>query len=380
MHRFFGGGAAFAALFTWAFTASADYADPGPVAFKTSALGAVGGATGGFLVVPTTAGPHPLIIASHGWSASSDNQLGWAEHFASYGFVVVVPDLPSPFNPDPTTQKNVIVSLAKSFADPGFSSGAKGKVDGARIGLEGHSAGGLATSVASAELRPRATVLFDPVDKANAGKTAMPKICTPILSLFAAPGGCNNQGGWAAYKAQSTGPSIVFDVVGASHCDGENASRGAACGVFCGGSANATRQDVHARYATAFFLANLKDDTTAAALLTAGALGADAELSGVSVTAGAPCTGAPPDAGASPAADAGAPEPGTPSPSGSSSSGNDAGAKGSPGTTPDTNSPVTPSSDGGCAVASPSGSPARGAFALGLALALLGLFGRRTKR
>ena len=143
-----------------------------------------GGASGGKLVVPTGAGPYPLLVTSHGFSAAADNQVGWAEHFASYGFVVVVPTFPNTLSPDANVDADAIRALVAIYSNPASLSPAKGKVDGARIGLEGHSAGGLATTIAATKLAPGATVLFDPVDDSAAhGKAALPSMCTPLLGL-----------------------------------------------------------------------------------------------------------------------------------------------------------------------------------------------------
>src|SRR5205085_5331287 len=64
-------------------SATADYAAKGSVATTTTNLPmSFAGANGGKLVVPNAAGTYPLIVASHGFSANADNQVGWAEHWA----------------------------------------------------------------------------------------------------------------------------------------------------------------------------------------------------------------------------------------------------------------------------------------------------------
>src|SRR5437763_1273009 len=51
--------------------AATDYAQPGPHTFKTTDLVTFdAGAIGGKLVVPDDAGPFPILVTSHGWSAS----------------------------------------------------------------------------------------------------------------------------------------------------------------------------------------------------------------------------------------------------------------------------------------------------------------------
>jgi MYXO-CTERM domain-containing protein len=324
---------------------AADYGVKGPEATSTTDLPrGSGGADGGKVVVPTGAGPYPLVVASHGFSASAANQVGWAEHFASYGFVVVAPTFPNAFAPDTAKNAAVIEGLI------GYARSALPKADVTRVGLEGHSAGGLATTVAAAKLKPQAVVLFDPVDKDNAGKAAYATLCSPTLSLFAGAGGCNNQAAWKPFASTSPGPVVFADVVGATHCDGENGPR-VACGPFCGGAAVPARQAVHARYATAFLLAHLKGDSAAAATLTDVALTADTALASPRVKAGIACPPGPtagdagvdgggpstPDAAspggepdaAAPGATPGAPsDPGAAGPSGGSSEASGCGAAG----------------------------------------------------
>jgi len=285
------GGGMFTALFAMSSLAHADYADDGPETTTTTDLppSTDGGATGGSVVVPNGTGPYPLLVTTHGFSGASANQLGWATHFASYGFVVVVPSLPNTFSPNEDVDAAIIEDLAAAYSDPPSSSPAFGKVDGTRIGLEGHSAGGLATTMASSVINPAATVLFDPVDNGGVGVGDVPKLCSPLLEIFADPSSCNNSEGWDAAKARSKGDQIQFHVVGATHCDGENAVQGI-CSATCG-AASTARQDEFARYATAFFLAYLKGDATAKAAITDSALAADTAISGPSVVAGTNCDG-----------------------------------------------------------------------------------------
>ena len=357
-----------------------DYSAPGPLQVTTGNLGSTeGGSIGGYVVVPEGAGPYPLIIASHGWSAAADQQVGWGKQFASYGFVVVAPSFPSPLTPNDQTDATIIATLAKLYADPTHASPAQGKVDGTRLGLEGHSAGGLATTLATAAIHPQATVLFDPVDSNGDGQKALLTICNPVLGVFATASSCNNNEAWWPYANTTLGPEVLFHVVGSTHCDGENASR-TLCGSFCGGNADPTRQAEYARYATAFFLATLAGDANAAATLGMAALSADTGISDVIVKAGTACGSTAidagtvePDAGQT-AADASTPRPtGDEAGTASFDAGTEAGAP--PSTSPTSNGDTSPSTTSGagsgCSCHSGSGAP-NGllAFALAVGVAL----------
>jgi dienelactone hydrolase len=262
-------------VLTWCATVrAADYSADGPLAVTVSSLTG----NGGKLVRPTTGGPYPLLVAAHGFSASSDNQLGWAKHFATHGFVVVVPNFAGT---DHAANGKLIQDLIAMHRDPAMG-----------VGIEGHSAGGLAAAIAAAGVQPGATVLFDPVDNGDLGKQAMPKIAGPLLQIFAEPGACNNQGAWKPFKSSSSGPQVIFDVKGSTHCDGENADRGVLCGFACGGAAMPARQARYSHYATAFLLAFLKSDAVAAGELCPAKLSADPSLAAV-VSQGVPgCGGA----------------------------------------------------------------------------------------
>ena len=311
--------------------AATDYADAGAYTVTTTALDAsVGGAVAVDLVVPDAPGPFPLLVASHGWSASDAQQVGWAQHFASWGFVVAVPSFPNPLTPDANVDQGIIKSLVTLCTDPTSDTPARGKVDATHIGLEGHSAGGLASVLAASALDPGALVLFDPVDANDAGKAAYSTLCVPTLSLFADPSSCNNQSEWSTFAQLTTSPSQSFHVVGSTHCDGENVDRGALCGLVCGGAASPARQASYARYATAFFLAHLKGDSAAAAVVTSSAIAGDPALAdaqalpGSCVADGGPGGGgggggglAPSDAGGGDASLGASPVPGTGSSGGS---------------------------------------------------------------
>jgi dienelactone hydrolase len=292
------------------------------------------------IVKPVTGGaaplaPAPLIVASHGFAGSGDNQIGWARHFASWGFVVAVPSFPSPFAPNHAANAATIKSLVTELMGP--AAAAFGVAPG-KYGLEGHSAGGLSTTLAAADLAPSAVVLFDPVDAAGAGKIAYGKPCAPVLGIFAAPGTCNSNAGWRAFASETPGDLVAFDVVGSTHCDGENEPR-VLCGPFCGGGgANATRQAAYAHYATAFFLANLSGDMTAAAVLAAGPMASDTEIADI-----LRATGTCPV----PAADGGSTAPPAADDAGPSDTNDAGGGKGS-GTAPsDPAGPIT-TDTGGC--------------------------------
>jgi hypothetical protein len=277
--------------------APVDYSAAGPEAFTTTDFAnGTAGTLGGKLVVPNRAGKFPLLVNTHGFSGNAAQQLGWGEHFASYGFVAVVPSMPGGVPTDHKANGDIIRALALLFSDPTYASPAQGKVDAERVGLSGHSAGGLQTTFAASLLKPRATVLFDPVDNEMAGRPVYATICSPVMAIFAEPGACNKQADWSTFKSTSIGPQVLLDVIGSNHCDPINPLM-AGCDLLCGGVSSAQNQANYSRYATAYFLALLKDDTAAAATFTQSALSADTALRSTSVRDAPNCALGPSDGG-----------------------------------------------------------------------------------
>jgi dienelactone hydrolase len=277
--------------------APVDYSAAGPEAFTTTDFAnGTAGTLGGKLVVPNRAGKFPLLVNTHGFSGNAAQQLGWGEHFASYGFVAVVPSMPGGVPTDHKANGDIIRALALLFSDPTYVSPAQGKVDAERIGLSGHSAGGLQTTFAASLLKPRATLLFDPVDNMMTGRPVYATLCSPVMAIFAEPGACNNQAEWTTFKNTSIGPQVLLDVIGSNHCDPINPAM-VGCDLLCGGVSSAQNQANYSRYATAYFLAYLKDDVAAAATITQSALAGDTALRSTSVRDAPNCALGPSDGG-----------------------------------------------------------------------------------
>lgn len=282
---------------------AANFAQTGPVAFTEAAppTGFLPGNSDISVLTPNAAGQYPLVVATHGWSAGRVNQMGWARHLASYGYVVVVPGMPNPLQPDQAVWSANIRTIASNATNASLFPQIAAKIDRTKIVYEGFSAGGLASTLAAKAQAPTLLVLLDPVDNNNLGATAMPSICSPVLSFFTQPSACNNQMGWSAYASTGTGPFVRLGIKASTHCDGEDEAR-ALCGTFCGGAAKPANRDNIRKYMVAYLEWKLRGNQEAAGLFAASALSADTALEGTSVVDRPGC-------GASPTADAGAPAP-----------------------------------------------------------------------
>lgn len=165
------------------------------------------------------------VILAHGFSRAAENMSGHAEHLASWGLTVVVPDLcHSSFTDADHVQNGLdLVALATALS-----------VDAPLYA--GHSAGGLASLVAAAEDDDAQGVLgLDPVnDFSGSGSGYGARVAAPVAGLFGESSACNsNNNGVEMYAAAPE--TIAVRVTGADHCDFENPTD-SACTAFCAGT------------------------------------------------------------------------------------------------------------------------------------------------
>lgn len=287
---------------------AADFAQPGPYAFTDSQppTGLLPGVSDISVITPNQAGQYPLVVATHGWSAGRVNQMGWARHMASYGYVVLVPGMPNPIAPDQAVWSANIRTLATNAVNASLFPQLAAKIDATKIVYEGFSAGGLASTLAAKAKAPTLLVLLDPVDNNAQGSAALTSVCSPVLNFFTQPSGCNNNMGWSTFASTGTGPLVRIGIKGSTHCDGEDEARGL-CGPFCGGAAKTTNRDTIRKYLVAYLEWKLRGSTEAAALFAPAALSANAALENTSVVDRAGCGAAPSGDAGAPSADAGAP-------------------------------------------------------------------------
>ena len=95
---------------------------------------------------PEANGQAPLVIIAHGFSRNRRNMSGWGRHLSQEGFVAVVPDLPA--RSDHARNGRFISDLKEYFC---AGESWKKRIDPARAGLMGFSAGGLSTLLAAAD-------------------------------------------------------------------------------------------------------------------------------------------------------------------------------------------------------------------------------------
>jgi hypothetical protein len=347
--------AALAALFVSSF-ARASYAglpeDPGSFTTQSQTFDVPvsGGVTLSTEVHwPATSGARPLVVLRHGYTSHKENMVGWAEHLATHGFVGVSFESRDPNAIDSTVEgedmATVTAWLVQRTVDN--TSPLFGRIDGARVAVGGHSAGGAAATVAAAKISPQVLVLLDTEDTAEA-LAAAPGLSVPTVATFTEASGCNENGDNRNTFKSVTGPRFGVFVPGATHCDGEDPLDFAGCGYYCGAPTPAHHAEL-SRYTTAFLEAYLLCD--AAAYPYVGGALAQSDTAINILPESAKLTLPPPGCATSPGPDGGStPDGGGGGGAGSAGSGGgDAGASGG---SPESAPAGGDGGGGGCAVPS----------------------------
>lgn len=222
----------------WSSFATAAVPDPdldGPytsTSFQTTITVAATGSVFGATVWYPTAGPleppYPLAVIGHGFQLPPGQYADYAGRLASFGYVAVTPDYPTPLlAPDHRGNALDLMGVVDwAVSAPQLA----GLVDVDRVAMLGHSLGGKA-AVLAALLDDRVAVVvgLDPVDSSPAG--CDPDDC-PDVSVLAgglaipslllgetldaqacAPAADN----YTTFYAATPPPSLEVTVLGASH-------------------------------------------------------------------------------------------------------------------------------------------------------------------
>lgn len=201
-----------------------DYAEPGPSAVER---------TDGVLAVsdrcrlefdrftPRGGSAPAVVVLSHGFARSKEQMHGWAEHLASWGVEVVTPQLCflGFGNTDHPANGRTVAALAREISD------------GRPVVLAGHSAGGLASTLAAAEVPGAHLFTLDGVDNDRLGEDAASAIDGTAGGLFAEPAQCNDNGNGEAMLAPID-DKVSWRIATSDHCDYENPTDGL-CTALC---------------------------------------------------------------------------------------------------------------------------------------------------
>ncbi len=250
--------------------------------------------------LPLQPGSHPVVVFLHGFQLSPADYVSYGDHLASWGYVVVMPKMPSgTFGfgaPNHVELKQYLAAVLDWIEDDvakGAGGALQGKADLAHIGLAGHSMGGkISLLLATEDKRPLAVVGLDPVDAAGGPLAVDPadypsvtpelmgKISIPIVLLGETLNGtCSGafcqacapeDDNFHQYFLHATGPALEIEVLEASHMSFlDNPNCGLACSLCPAGTddPSVTRR-LSRRYMTAFFNTVLAGQPAFAEFLT----------------------------------------------------------------------------------------------------------------
>jgi predicted dienelactone hydrolase len=231
---------------------------------------------------PDGAGPVPLVIFNHGFSLEPLGYFKTAEYLASWGMIVVMPQLPgSAFTPVSHRAQAEYLRAVLDWAvgDANAAGGLlAGRVDSEHIGITGHSLGGkLSFLLTSMDDRIDAVFGIDPVDAGPPGggdAIDWPSVTPEKMNLITVPMvalGANADGGlsdalacspgdnnYIQYYAAAVSPIVKIEIVGGDHlsfldeCD-------ELCSSFCrpGTDDPAVTRALTQKYLVAFFRQHL---------------------------------------------------------------------------------------------------------------------------
>lgn len=179
---------------------------------------------------PLEGGPYPLVLFAHGFSSFRRQSATFAQHLASHGYVVASPDFPesniaAPGGPriralldQPRDITFVLDELIARNAEPGWP--LAGGIDAARIGVTGHSLGGMTAMLAGfgpeRDPRVRAVVPISPSGcvlppESVAGASAPAMVIGGSRELIVDPASIHD-----AYERAGV-PRYYVEIAGADH-------------------------------------------------------------------------------------------------------------------------------------------------------------------
>lgn len=250
--------------------------------------------------LPASTEAAPIVVFHHGFQLGPDDYASYGEHLASWGYVVVMPQMPGALFGGPSHRelRDHLVALL-DWVELGEGPLA-GRVDTARIALAGHSLGGkISLLTATSDARVRAVFGVDPVDAGGGplGGSAedfpsvtpelMGEITVPIVLLGETTNATSSGFGgmpcapeadnFHQYWQHATSAALEIDVTGANHMSFLDDP---ACGLSCslcdaGTDDAATTRMLTRRYLTAFLNLALRGQETYRAYLTGAEMAAD---------------------------------------------------------------------------------------------------------
>jgi len=218
--------------------------------------------------LPQSAVPAPIVAFGHGWLLGINLYLSYAEHLASWGYVVVLPTYSNPIiNPEHDKRARLMADAARWVAARDTVSGDVffDRLDRWNWGFVGHSMGGSISMLAADTLRMPDTLraVAALASPQSSPATHSEHLIAPKMILA---GGTDNIAPWqdvrASFWDRAPAPGTFAVISGASHIDFLDV------GYFSeteppGTLGRETTQLVTRRHLTAFFERYLHGDRSA---------------------------------------------------------------------------------------------------------------------
>lgn len=174
-------------------------------------------------VIPRRAAPAPIVVFGHGWQMGIDRYYSYAEHLASWGYVVVLPTISNPlFRPEHDRRARLMADAARFTAalDTATGDPFRGRLARASWGFCGHSMGG-GLAFLAADIMELGDTLKAVVSLASPQTNPPTDAANVLVPKFVIAGGVDNIAPWrdvrAAYWQEALPPGSFAVIRGANH-------------------------------------------------------------------------------------------------------------------------------------------------------------------